>query len=307
MGICTGLSPNDKLLGLLSMDLYYSIGPLARVIFPWHRIVGYIILEKPQESAQLLYRQQEILINGPKGGSNRLSVEPVVLFFSKKKLQKSSDKEAKGKGRQFKGKMVKLFSADSVFGHPWALFTKAVWQKYPNPFASHVLASDVIERRVDPETGILHTTRLFLKQGKVPKWGAAVRFSEIVVYQQRRGHLTRRMAKQIMPSTEAFIIEHSQVDPRNGTMTTVTKNLSHSKIMLVEETQTYKLDPLDPGRTLVKTEARIVSNTGWFLRGRIEGFGLSRFKKNWAKSTQGILHVVEQLQQRKGKSPDLSP
>lgn len=70
--------------------------------------------------------------------------------------------------------MVKLFSADSVYGHPWALFTKAVWQKYPNPFASHVLSSDVIERRVDPETGILHTTRLFLKKGKVPKWGSAV-------------------------------------------------------------------------------------------------------------------------------------
>jgi 4-amino-4-deoxychorismate lyase len=106
-----------------------------------------------------------------------------------------------------------------------------------------------------------------------------------------------------MPSTEAFIIEHSLVDVRNGIMTTVTKNLSHSKIMLVEETQTYRRDGT---QTLVKTEARIVSNTGWFLRGRIEGFGLNRFKKNWVKSTQGILHVVEELQ--KGKtSTGLSP
>lgn len=105
-----------------------------------------------------------------------------------------------------------------------------------------------------------------------------------------------------MPNTEAFIIEHSLVDLRNGIMTTVTKNLSHSKIMLVEETQTYRRDPQNEAQTLVKTEARIVSNTGWFLRGRIEGFGLSRFKKNWAKSTQGILHVVEQLQKGKKTS-----
>jgi hypothetical protein len=55
--------------------------------------------------------------------------------------------------------------------------TQAIWCKYPNPFAAHVLTADVIDRSVDPSTGILTTTRLMLKEGKLPKWGRSVRSS----------------------------------------------------------------------------------------------------------------------------------
>lgn len=43
-----------------------------------------------------------------------------------------------------------------------------------------------------------------------------------------------------MPQSEAFILEESIVDPVEGVMTTKTRNLSHARIMSVEETQTYK-------------------------------------------------------------------
>ena len=68
----------------------------------------------------------------------------------------------------------------------WQNVTLAFWLRYPNPFASHgtfnssmlhctlltsiiVLAVDVLDRYVD-ENGVLKTTRLVLKKGKVPKW-----------------------------------------------------------------------------------------------------------------------------------------
>ena len=70
--------------------------------------------------------------------------------------------------------MVKFFSQTFQYDHPFETVTLAVFMKYPNPFASHVLASDVIERFID-SNGCLHTSRLFLKEGAVPKWGRSVR------------------------------------------------------------------------------------------------------------------------------------
>ncbi|KAL2916843.1 hypothetical protein HK105_203622 [Polyrhizophydium stewartii] len=173
--------------------------------------------------------------------------------------------------------MVTVLTLKTTLQHHWEDVTKAIWQKYPNPFASHVLAADVVEQRVDPQTGVLHTTRLFLKKGNLPKWG-----------------------RHLISAPEAFILEKSTVDPASKTMITVTRNLSHVKLMFVEETQTIRQDPADPTRTEMITDARIVSNTALTpIRARIEGFGLSRFKTNALNSTKGLLHVLEQITKKK--------
>jgi len=171
--------------------------------------------------------------------------------------------------------MVKFFATTSTFPYSWDHVTHAVWRKYPNPFASHVLSADVIDRQVDPVTGVLTTTRLFLKSGNLPKWGLS-----------------------LLRVPEAFIIEQSTVDPKNRTMTTVTRNLSHRKLMLVEETQIFRPHGDSQQWTEVHTEARIISNTNWApVRGKIEGFGLKNFKDNTIRSSKGLLHVVESLVQ----------
>jgi hypothetical protein len=47
--------------------------------------------------------------------------------------------------------------------------------KYPNPFCSHVLSSDMVDRYIDESTGQLVTVRLFEKSSRlVPPWIAAV-------------------------------------------------------------------------------------------------------------------------------------
>ncbi|KAI8810070.1 PRELI-like family-domain-containing protein [Cladochytrium replicatum] len=172
--------------------------------------------------------------------------------------------------------MVKVLNQHMYYPYDWATFTQAIWQKYPNPFASHVLTADVIESKVDPQTGILYRTRLFLKSGIIPKWGRA-----------------------LMSVPEAFIIEHTMVDPSSQKMVVVQKNLSHTKLMLVEERQTIVPDNSTVAAqttTMVHQEGRIVSSTGWnAVKARIEGFGLSNFKKNTIKSSKGLLHVLEQL------------
>jgi hypothetical protein len=95
--------------------------------------------------------------------------------------------------------------------------------------------------------------------------------------------------------SEAFVIEHSIVDPINQIMTTVTKNLSHRKILLVEETQTFKIHPDNSNlHTEMISQVRIVSNTAWkSIQSRIEGFGLSKFKDNTKKSAEGLKYVLD--------------
>ncbi|KAI9333219.1 PRELI-like family-domain-containing protein [Zopfochytrium polystomum] len=153
--------------------------------------------------------------------------------------------------------MVHFWSHSTTYDYPWSTVTQAIWQKYPNPFAAHVLSSDVIDRYVD-ENGVLHSTRLFTKEGKLPKWG-----------------------KALIGLPVAYIVEFSTLDPKTRTFTTINRNLSHAKLMLVEERQVVRCSPTHHTSTILSTEASIVSNTSFVsIRSRIEGFGLKRLKEN---------------------------
>lgn len=45
----------------------------------------------------------------------------------------------------------------------------AFFLRYPNPFARHVISTDILSRTID-SIGRLHTTRLILKRGLIPAW-----------------------------------------------------------------------------------------------------------------------------------------
>jgi hypothetical protein len=47
--------------------------------------------------------------------------------------------------------MVQLYSQKFTFLHPWNIVSCAVFNKYPNPFASHVLSLDIIDQHVDQQ------------------------------------------------------------------------------------------------------------------------------------------------------------
>ncbi|CAG8595776.1 1297_t:CDS:2 [Ambispora gerdemannii] len=160
-------------------------------------------------------------------------------------------------------------------GAPWDIVTLAFWMRYPNPFASHVLSVDVIDRHVDPTSGMLRTTRLILKKGKVPSWGIG-----------------------LIRTPEAYILEESIVDPHTKTMITRTKNITHVRKMQVEEWQTFRVDSQNNECTKVKIEAKIISKFGWSpLSERIEGFGLKKFADNTATSRMGMSHVLEMIRE----------
>lgn len=100
---------------------------------------------------------------------------------------------------------------------------------------------------------------------------------------------------------EAFIIEHSAVDPRHWTMRVVTKNMSYTSLMAIEETQHYERHPDNAHWTSVRTDATFQSKLKWGLRQTLETFSYAKFKENLAKSTQGIQFILEDLFKRNSR------
>jgi hypothetical protein len=63
---------------------------------------------------------------------------------------------------------MKLFKTTLDYNYAWSLVSAANWQKYPNEKCPHVQHVDVLNRTVDPETGILTTERLITVKQHIP-------------------------------------------------------------------------------------------------------------------------------------------
>ncbi|CAH1755944.1 14480_t:CDS:10 [Entrophospora sp. SA101] len=150
----------------------------------------------------------------------------------------------------------------------YVTISTAHWQKYPNENCSHVVGTDVLDRYVDKETGVLKTERLMqLRNQNIPSF-----FNRIF------GNLTETYAREI-----------SEVDPKKKVLKLTSTNLTMRNIINVSEVVTYTQDPDDPSRTIFKQEAKI--NCGESIHrfaNHIEEFFVQRFKENSMKGRQGF-------------------
>ncbi|XP_068583473.1 PRELI domain-containing protein 1, mitochondrial-like isoform X2 [Cebidichthys violaceus] len=106
--------------------------------------------------------------------------------------------------------MVKYFSNNIDIKSTWDHVVSAFWQRYPNPFSTHVLTEDVVYREVTVDHRLL-SRRLLMKTNRLPRWAECVFPAGI--------------------SRSVYIIEDSIVDPVNRTLTTYTWNLNHTTLM----------------------------------------------------------------------------
>ncbi|RSH91361.1 hypothetical protein EHS25_009660 [Saitozyma podzolica] len=66
--------------------------------------------------------------------------------------------------------MPQLFENDIIYDYSPAHTLNYLHRKYPNPFATHVVSVDTIDRRIDPDSGHMRSERVIgVKQG-APKW-----------------------------------------------------------------------------------------------------------------------------------------
>ncbi|KAG8953098.1 hypothetical protein FRC04_003045 [Tulasnella sp. 424] len=178
--------------------------------------------------------------------------------------------------------MVKVFSQSHTYDDAWQIVTLAYFLRYPNPYASHVLACDVISRTLTDQ-GTLKTTRLIKKTGAVPRW----------------------FPKQFISRAEAWVVEESEVDPEGRVVHSSTKNLDHVKIMQVQED--VVLREAEDGSTVQRVTANVVSNFGWGLTKKIEKYGVNKFKANLERSRQGISLVLQAVREHRMRLQGLQP
>eukprot|EP00037_Helgoeca_nana_P008444 m.75324 g.75324 ORF g.75324 m.75324 type:complete len:198 (-) comp18943_c1_seq1:29-622(-) len=165
---------------------------------------------------------------------------------------------------------MRVWSKVDLFREPWERVTFAHWIKYPNPLSAHVLTADTLERRVDPQTGCMHSTRLMTKTNRKPQW------------------MTR-----LMGESHAFVVEESVLDPRARTFTTFSKNVTLTSWMTVEEMCEYSVSDENPEWTSCKTTARVTSPVR--IGDMLERFGIERFKANSDKAKRAVLYALDRV------------
>ncbi|KAI7867419.1 protein MSF1 [Spinellus fusiger] len=179
---------------------------------------------------------------------------------------------------------MKLFKSIHDFGYEWSLVTAANWKKYPNENCPHVRHVDVLNRTVDPETGVLTTERLITVEQNVP----------------------RLILKLLSTKETQYVREISIVDPRQKMLTMNSVNLTMSNLLTIEEHTTYYQHPDHREQTQMSQQATV--SAGCLLSrwsNTVEDFCLNRFKQNAAVGREGFIKVLERFvaMAESGQSP----
>lgn len=158
--------------------------------------------------------------------------------------------------------------------HPfkWDDVASAIFMRYPNPFATHVLSEDTLHREL-VSRDILYSRRFLTKTNRLPKWGERF-FSNL---------------KKFVP-----LVEESHIDRGSKIITTYTRNVGLSRFMVAIEKVKYVPDPNNPNETIAFKEAWVESGL-YGLRSAVKSFGIERFKQNCTKATEGFNHVLYHL------------
>ncbi|KAG2164224.1 hypothetical protein D6D19_03011 [Aureobasidium pullulans] len=123
--------------------------------------------------------------------------------------------------------MVKFYSTSYSYDYSFPAVSLAYFLRYPNPYSTHVLSTDVISREYDPDTQRLTTVRLHLKKSKLP---AAI---------------LKLLPRSIMGGAEngdsqAYILETTTVDAKEGWMEAESRNLEWTGVLSVIEKQVFR-------------------------------------------------------------------
>jgi 4-amino-4-deoxychorismate lyase len=123
---------------------------------------------------------------------------------------------------------MKIYTQTSDYNYTFPAVTLAYFLRYPNPYAKHVLSTDVIDRYLD-SNGRLVSLRLHNKKSKVPSG------------------ILKFLPKGIAGpggSSQSYVLEKSIVDIKEGWMETESRNMEWTGILSVVEHQLYRRQPI---------------------------------------------------------------
>ena len=123
---------------------------------------------------------------------------------------------------------MKIYTQTSDYDYTFPAVTLAYFLRYPNPYAKHVLSTDVIDRYLD-SNGRLVSLRLHNKKSKVPS-----------------GILKFLPKGLVGPggASQSYVLEKSVVDMKEGWMESESRNMEWTGILSVVEHQLYRRQPI---------------------------------------------------------------
>ncbi|CAK5265269.1 unnamed protein product, partial [Mycena citricolor] len=169
-----------------------------------------------------------------------------------------------------------FFSQSYNYEHSWSHVVLGMWHKYPNPKCTHVISIDVVDRTVDPQTGIIRTERILGCKQKAPGW----------------------IVKLFGGSEDAYVREIIFVDPvqQNASITSV--NLSLSQFATCFERIEYA--PTHDNRTTFTQTAEIQARMALWRSASdgLEQWLVQRFEQNAHLGKLGFTDVLRALEER---------
>ncbi|KAJ1958331.1 Phospholipid metabolism protein [Linderina pennispora] len=168
---------------------------------------------------------------------------------------------------------MRLFEATHVFKHDWDTVSLANWRKYPNDKTPHVRHVEVINQELDETTGILRMERLIMVKQNVPT-----------------------LIRKLFGGDVSYVLEYSEVDPKQRTLTMQSQNLTFGNLLSVGEHIVYKPDPENVKHTVFVQSAQVKA-AGAMSRfaSRVEDFCVNRFKDNASIGRMGLEQVVSTI------------
>lgn len=173
-------------------------------------------------------------------------------------------------------------SLNHVFKHPWHDISQASWRKYPNPARPDVLSVDMLDRAIDPDTGVLTTKRLICMKGSGPTW-----------------------LQNLMGTSLLYFVEEATVDPRTQTMVLSSKNVSFSNLLVMEETCTYTPYAENKEYTSFVQDAKVTAFP-FGIKNKIETLVLDGFVKNANKGREIMEQAISRLKQEQRRVEELA-
>jgi hypothetical protein len=176
-----------------------------------------------------------------------------------------------------------FFTQSFKYDHPWSHVVIGIWHKYPNPHCTHVVTVDVLDRSVDPNTGIIRTERVLGCKQKTPAW----------------------IVKLFGGSEDAYVREISFVDPATQNATITSVNLSLSQFASCYERIQYS--PTSPHQTMFTQTAEIQARMAMWrtMTDKVEGWLVQRFEQNAKLGKAGFSDVLRTMWEQ--EQPHLSP
>ncbi|KAI4322077.1 hypothetical protein L6164_021800 [Bauhinia variegata] len=177
--------------------------------------------------------------------------------------------------------MVKVYTQEHIYKHPWERVTSASWRKFVDPenkrVLSHILQVDTLNHRLDPSARKLYTTRAVTVHCPGP-W----------------------FIRKLIGQDICHCLESTMVDAQQRSMQLSSRNISLQKFVEVEEKIRYDPHPDNPDTwTICLQETRIYIKPFSALASiaeKVEQRCADKFMQNSAKGREVMERICKYLE-----------